>query len=131
MASCDVGYDRTKLNKYAACIKECITNAVTEFVASARSTSVEKVTLNKSLFHDLGIDGDDAVDLINGFAAQFDVSLEGFDFQEYFGPEATSGPIEFFVELLTKEKYRKLRRLEIADLVKAASVGRFSEQAEI
>ena len=106
---------------------EVIANAVREYVAAARSISVEKITLSKSLFHDLGVDGDDASDLINGFAAQFNVSLEGFDFQKYFGAEAASGPIAFFVELFTKEKSSKLCPLRISDLVNAASNGRFSD----
>ena len=104
-----------------------IANSVREFIAPARSMSVEKVTLDKSLFHDLGIDGDDAFDLINGFAVEFNISLEGFDFQKYFGTEAASGPIAFFVELVTKKESQKLHRLEISDLVRAASNGRFSD----
>lgn len=108
-----------------------IADAVRAFVATARSTSVEEVSLNKSLFHDLGIDGDDAVELINGFAIRFDVSLDGFDFQKHFGAEAAGGPIAFLVELFKKEKSRKLRRLEIIDLVRAASEGRFSDVTEI
>jgi acyl carrier protein len=108
-----------------------IENAVREFVATARYTSVDKVTLDKSLFHDLGVDGDDAVELINGFAAQFNVSLDGFDYQKYFGAEVASGPVVFLVELFKKEKSGKLRRLEIADLVRAATNGRFSDSAAI
>lgn len=106
-----------------------IADAVREFVASARSTSVEKVTLNQSLFHDLGVDGDDAFDLLTGFSVRFNVSLESFDFRKYFGVEAPSGPVAFFVELFTQEKSEKLRRLEIVDLVKAASAGRFPSDA--
>lgn len=106
-----------------------IEKSVRDFVAAARSTSVEKVTLDKSLFHDLGVDGEDAVDLMNGFAVEFNVSLEGFDFQKYFGAEAASGPMAFFLELFTKEKSGKLHRLEISDLVWAASNGRLSDQS--
>lgn len=55
------------------------------------------------------------------------MSLEGFDFHKYFGAEAASGPIEFFVELFTKNKSAKLLPLRISDLVDAASNGRFSD----
>jgi acyl carrier protein len=106
-----------------------IVNSVREFIASTLSTSVEKVTLEKSLFHDLGVDGDDALDLINGFSVKFNVSLKGFDFQKYFGNEAASGPVAFFVELFKKESSGKLLRLEVADLVRAASNGSFFDDA--
>lgn len=66
----------------------------------------------------MGIDGDDAVELINGFAIRFDVSLDGFDFKKNFATEAVGGAIAFFIELFKKEKSRNLRRLEIVDLVR-------------
>lgn len=97
------------------------------FIAATLGTKLESLSDHASLFHDLGVDGDDASDLINGFAAQFNVSLEGFDFQKYFGAETASGPIAFFVELFTKEKSAKLCPLRISDLVNAASNGKFSD----
>mgnify|MGYP001029933918 CR=1 FL=1 len=102
-----------------------IERAVREFVATARSMPLDNISLNQSLFHDLGIDGDDAFDLIKKFSVRFNVSLDDFNFQKYFGCEAASGPIALLVELFTKENSRKLRRLEVADLVRAASDGRF------
>lgn len=102
-----------------------VVNSVREFIASALSISVEKITLEKSLFHDFGVDGDDAFDLINGFSEKFNVSLKGFEFQKYFGNEAASDPVTFFFELFKKEKSGKLLRLEVADLVRAVSNGSF------
>ena len=105
----------------------CIANAVRKFVASERSIPADNVTLEKSLFHDLGIDGDDAVELINRFAIRFNVNLEGFCFRKYFGPEGAPGPITFLSEVFWKKQSGKLLRLEISDLVRAASDGKFSD----
>lgn len=106
-----------------------LVQAVREFVAVALSAPLATVTLHKSLFHDLGVDGDDACELLEGFAARFNVNLDGFDMRQHFGPEGFISPVAFFVELLTGRGAKGMRRLEIADLIKAASTGTLSNDA--
>ena len=47
--------------------------------------------LNRSSsFYRLGIDGDDATELMEEYARIFDVDMSGFKPSEYYGPEAAS-----------------------------------------
>lgn len=76
-----------------------------------------------SLFHDLGVDGDDAVDFLNEFSGYFNVSLNKFNFNEYFGAESSPTPWGLVSELITKSNFLKTRRLEIKDLIQAVKSG--------
>lgn len=48
-----------------------------------------KLTLETTLFYDLGIDGDDAVEFFEEFGKAFHVDLMDFKIEKYFGPEAS------------------------------------------
>lgn len=63
---------------------------VTEMVSKFTGVSPRELTLETTLFHDLGIDGDDAVDFFTEFEAGFHVDLSDFKISKYFGSE-TSG----------------------------------------
>jgi len=58
------------------------------FVADIRGTKVEKLHLGSRLCHDLGVDGDDAVEMLTKFSQIFEVDMSRFEFGKYFGPEA-------------------------------------------
>ena len=48
-----------------------------------------KMTINQSTLieDDLGVTGDDAVDLLNSYTQRFGVDMSGFVFDKYFYPE--------------------------------------------
>ena len=60
---------------------------VVAFVAKKTGISASKITPEKTLY-DLGIDGDDAVELITELFDRYKVPVEGVDLSRYIGPEA-------------------------------------------
>lgn len=95
--------------------------AVQEFVATHPGVPISRVHGNTRLFHDLGVDGDDAVDLLTDFADRFNVDVAQFPFDEYFGPEA-SGPLWILVAWAAGWSTTKTP-LTIGDLIRAVKVG--------
>lgn len=77
------------------------------------------------LFHDLGIDGDTAEELLIEFRDLFDVDLSQFRFNEYFGGEVGAG-LRFFL-MRIGEKFGinlvKLKPLTLQDLDLASREG--------
>lgn len=68
-----------------------ISNAVIEFVAAETLVDVGKISPSTSINHDLGVAGDDGVELLNAFAEKFDVDMSGLQ-TDYFGAEASGNP---------------------------------------
>lgn len=70
------------------------------------------LTEQTALAHDLGVAGLDGKEFMEKYAARFGVSLVGFDWVQYFGPEA-SNPLGFLLYI-----YRRLiRRVPARQLV--------------
>lgn len=70
------------------------------------------LTEQTALAHDLGIAGLDGKEFMEKYAARFGVSLVGFDWVEYFGPEAVN-PLGFLSYI-----YRRLiQRMPARQLV--------------
>jgi len=66
--------------------------AVLDLICRCTGAPRRKIVLDAALGDALGIDGDDAADLLNAFAAAFKVDLSAFDFEAYFGREAGFNP---------------------------------------
>lgn len=45
------------------------------------------IAYSTSINIDLGVDGDDGVDLIKDFGKEFSIDISSFNHDEYFGPE--------------------------------------------
>lgn len=73
-----------------------------------RETRIEK---------DLGVTGDDAAELIEAFAKEFQVDVSRFTFHDYFGPEG----IDFFCQYPDLQTRKKLT---VGDLVEAVGIGK-------
>ena len=67
---------------------------VVAFVSQRTAVSPALLTLNTTLFGDLGVDGADGWELIEEFGREFDVDLATFKPAQHFGPEA-SGCLSF------------------------------------
>lgn len=57
------------------------------FVCDQTSVRADRLTPQTRLVHDLGIDGDDLVDLMDAFFAGFNVDPAGFEARRHAGPE--------------------------------------------
>jgi hypothetical protein len=62
--------------------------AVIALICRSTGAPRREVVLDATLGDDLGIDGADAVELLQAFATAFKVDLGAFDYDRYFGPEA-------------------------------------------
>lgn len=60
---------------------------VRRFVADFRHIPLDQVLPDTTLPYDLGIDGDEAADLLLAFEDTFRVDLSGFRYYEHFGDE--------------------------------------------
>jgi acyl carrier protein len=73
--------------------ESAIADEVMQFVANARGMSLGRIHPDSRLLEDLGLDGDDALELMLDFFERFHVSKDGFVFNQYFGPEAGWSPL--------------------------------------
>jgi hypothetical protein len=72
---------------------------VMDFIATETLFPRDKLRSDLTLFRDLGLDGDDASDLIEAFGKRFGVDLGAFEFSKHFGPELPAFPPLFLVQI--------------------------------
>lgn len=107
-------------------------DSVMDFVADFTGANRQRLTLTTTLVDDLGINGDDGLELFEAFGEKFQVDLSAFRADKYFNREGLS-PIEVFGFLcwLISWPFRKgptlrefmgdsLRDIRICDLISAA-----------
>lgn len=101
-----------------------IEEQVKRFIAEQTCTRIEKLSLKTELLEDLGVDGDDAFELLQRFSEEFKVDLSTFQFDQYFGSE---GGADLFVLLasIIFGKNNNLKSVTIEDLVSAALAKRW------
>ena len=56
---------------------------VIAFIATELSIKPAKISLEKEIGNDFGVDGDDAAEFIEAFAQRFEIDLTGFVFNDY------------------------------------------------
>jgi len=103
------------------------------FLSEFRNIEPHRITNSTLLFDDLGIDGDDAVELMEEFSKRFNVDLQTFHIGEYFGCEGLPPTFLFnwlaiiFKRLLGKSTHEAagLKPLSVARLVQAAEKKRW------
>jgi acyl carrier protein len=81
-----------------------------------------KITPEKT-FYQLGIDGDDAVELIDELCERYKVPVEGINLRRYIGPEASFGVISHIFDSVTRKSHvepEERKELKISDLIKTA-----------
>ncbi len=93
-----------------------LTEAVAQFVADEVGVRRDKVT-DSRLREDLGVDGDDAHDLLIAFAKRFHVRDENFVVTDHFGPEGSWFPFALMFRRM------KLLPMTIQDLIDSAAAG--------
>ena len=93
------------------------------FVARKTSAPLARLSSVTRFREDLGVDGDDGIELMARFAADFGVDLTDFSPAKHFGPEAAWNPFAFLFR-------PKLKPITIADLVRAAEGKRWTASAE-
>ena len=93
---------------------------IIQFVSEETRVPAKKLNLETRLFHDIGLDGEDARELLDKFSYQFNVDISDLEFDMYFGPEAGFNPFSFLLSMLFGKKKKIKKELTIMDLVNAA-----------
>lgn len=98
---------------------------VIALIAEETSRSPERIQPQHRLNFDLGVDGDDAVELLQAYMEKFHVNMRGFDFHRYFGDEA---PLSLFLLLrrLFAGGEKPTEPLFVRDLVRLAQLGHWA-----
>jgi hypothetical protein len=109
---------------------ESLPEQVIAFVAAQSGVNQNDLRGTTTLLSDLGIDGDDADDFFTAFAATFIVDLSCLSLSAHFGPEGLpfSWPLHWLRYLFargTPEQKAGLAPITVADLIKAAQLGRW------
>lgn len=98
---------------------------VTAFIAHRLHVRLETLLPDTRLREDLGVDGDDAIELLADFAATFGVAMTDFCFARYFGPEASFNPVYYAYILLAKKRQAETFPITISALVIAVAAQRW------
>ncbi|MGD9859229.1 DUF1493 family protein [Marinobacterium iners] len=105
--------------------KESMGKRIILFLSKSLSVKEEDINLGSRIFHDLGVDGDDAKELMDNYANEFNVSLDGFNFNQCFGPENSISMIELFLSFFKRIDQENIKELRVEDLIDAAESGSF------
>lgn len=113
--------------------------SVIEFVAAFTGSKPERIHFHTTLYGDLGVAGDDGLELIQTYGKKFQVDLAEFEPVSHFGGEGVGilAPLGLLWRILrlpfrqkrTPEEEADLRAVRICDLVACAHAGRWMIKA--
>ncbi|MEM6755659.1 MAG: DUF1493 family protein [Planctomycetota bacterium] len=95
-------------------------------VSSLTAVDRRQLKASTDLFRDLGVDGDDAVEVIDTIAERWDVDFSTMRWNQHFGPEQAWSPLRWF--RLEERHWRQLQRVPVTirDLAEAIASRRWS-----
>lgn len=99
---------------------------VFELIASKTGCKIDKLTLDSRINQDLGVDGADAIELMDAIQEKFHVDMADLAFSRHFGPEGFD--LIYLIRWLLSAKFRQANRLlplYVRDVVEAARHGRW------
>lgn len=98
-----------------------LTEQVIQFVAAETGVIASRITMDSRICEDLGVDRDDAIELLESFAVKFSVDFSELEYSRHFGPEAGCNPIFTLMSLITG--YGRKEPLTISQLIDASKKG--------
>ena len=104
---------------------EELTDRVFALVGMQTAARREKLSLETDLFGDLGVDGDDAHELLSIVADEFGVNMDTLKFERHFGPESWFNPFALLFPSWWRW-HRERVPIRIRDLVEAARAGKWT-----
>ena len=93
---------------------------IVSLLAKKTGLKVAELSLDARLLHDLGVDGDDARELILAFAHEFGVDISAFRFSKHFRSEPSLLNVLWFLPSHKEERIERKVPVTIRDLVEAA-----------
>lgn len=100
-----------------------LSESVVEFIAERLKIPADRLRADRRLNQDLGVDGDDAYELLIAFSEKFHLPPEGLVYSEHFGPEASLNPVSLWF------RNRKVP-ITIGDLIQSASTREWQIRAK-
>ncbi|WGL16667.1 DUF1493 family protein [Microbulbifer bruguierae] len=98
---------------------------IIKFLSEFTAIKPEKISGDTLVNFDLGVDGDDGVELLQEYAKKFNVDIGGIS-ESYFGPEGVPLLWPFnFIRLLLGYRPSSLVPLPVSQLVKSAEAGKW------
>lgn len=95
---------------------------VISFLSQQLSIPMHKLNENYCLSYDLGVVGDDAVELIEEYSKKFNVDISEFTIEEYFLSEEIFTSLGILNGIAEKEK--EMQHLKVQDLIEAVETGK-------
>jgi hypothetical protein len=89
-----------------------------QMIADQTRRHLSQLRPETDLFQDLGVDGDDAVDLLRRLREEFDANLDALQFDRHFGPDGFN-PLALVIPSWRRWKRERIP-VTIADIVEAA-----------
>ena len=99
---------------------------VRDFLCEQCRVSQQQIEPSTRLLHDLGVDGDDADEVLAGFGKRFSVDFSALAFQRHFGSEFGAGG-RWLIRKICGGDAIRLSPVTVLDLVDAANRGRWIE----
>ena len=97
---------------------------VKKFLSKEISVKENSIKSSDRLFHDLGVDGDDAYELLQHYSVAFNVDLTQFEFSDYFGEEGTGSLLGYIDRLFSTGQARAMKKpITVEDLIVSAKLG--------
>jgi acyl carrier protein len=100
---------------------------VEEFVQKRTNYPIECIRPETRLGHDLGVDGVDAMELMDEFSNEFGVNMKLFVFDRHFGPEGIGIDPRSLFWLIFNPENLHLVPIMISDLWEAAKTKKFPD----
>ena len=94
---------------------------ILRLVAKKTGLQFEKLTMESRLLQDLGVDGDDADELLTVFAEEFHVDMTSFRFSKHFRSEPSLLDLLSFLRP-HKDDLSKKVPITLRDLAEAATI---------
>jgi len=98
---------------------------VIEFLARHWQVPTDTLKAHTRLVHDLGIAGDDAVELMEAYVERFSVDCQGLIFENYFPCEGFD-LIGIVISLFRRPK--RLKPITVSMLIESARAGRWLDR---
>ena len=95
-----------------------LSDDIIKFISDFSGVKCQKITINTTLLGDLGIDGEDAENLMLEYSKKFSVDLSEFVFNRYFNNEFPNSIFDIL-------KKSNLEPIFVDDLITSAEFGRW------
>lgn len=105
---------------------------VRAFLAQELGLPADHIVATDDLRTKYGVDGEDADELLQKFAEQFEVDIKSIDLDDYFGPEIGFSPFRFLLRLVWADSSSPdYKPLTVRMLIDAATKGYFSSRKAV